>query len=78
MHLSWPRDSGQELILDDTGLSDLYAPPRTHPWLRINFVTSLDGAVEVGVRVRDLLGKRRRVPGLDEHVETPGFDLLAF
>jgi hypothetical protein len=38
----------------------------------------LDGGVEVGLRVGDLLGQRKRVPGLDQHVQTPRLDLLAF
>jgi riboflavin biosynthesis pyrimidine reductase len=32
--------------LDDTALTGLYEPP-DRPWLRVNFVTSVDGAVEV-------------------------------
>jgi riboflavin biosynthesis pyrimidine reductase len=35
--------------LDDDALAELYAPPR-NPWLRANFVTSVDGAVEVDGR----------------------------
>jgi hypothetical protein len=37
----------------------------------------LDGPVQVGFRVGDLLGKRQWVPGLDQHVEAPRFDLFA-
>src|SRR5262249_62392294 len=37
----------------------------------------LDGPVQIGVRVRQLLGERERVAGLDEHMEAPGLDLLA-
>lgn len=33
--------------LDDQALSDLYPWP-DHPWLRVNFVSSLDGAATVG------------------------------
>ncbi len=33
--------------LDDSELADAYAPPRT-PWLRLNFVTTVDGAVTGG------------------------------
>lgn len=33
--------------LDDEAIAELYALPAT-PWLRVNFVASLDGAVEVG------------------------------
>jgi riboflavin biosynthesis pyrimidine reductase len=31
--------------LDDDALAELYAPPRT-PWLRVNFVSTLDGAAQ--------------------------------
>ena len=34
--------------LDPAALADFYQPPRDTDWLRANFVTSLDGAVEVG------------------------------
>src|SRR5262249_46815129 len=40
--------------------------------------TSLDELhrlMEVGVRVGESLGERQRVPGLDEHVQAPRFDL---
>ena len=37
----------------------------------------LDGVMQVGFRVRDLLGERERIAGLDEHVQPPGLDLLA-
>jgi riboflavin biosynthesis pyrimidine reductase len=40
--------------LDDAGLRALYAPDRRGPTLRANFVTSLDGAVEVGGYSRGL------------------------
>src|SRR5262245_49892246 len=33
--------------LTDDDLADLYAIARGQPWLRVNFVTSLDGAVEI-------------------------------
>jgi riboflavin biosynthesis pyrimidine reductase len=33
--------------LTDEDLFELYRPPTDRPWLRINFVTSVDGAVEV-------------------------------
>jgi riboflavin biosynthesis pyrimidine reductase len=35
--------------LDDDALAEFYAPPPP-PWLRVNFVSSVDGAVEVGGR----------------------------
>src|SRR5215510_11796703 len=57
MHLIWPIDPSQETRLDDARLSDLYAPVRTRPWLRVNFVTSLDGAVEVDGYSRGLSGQ---------------------
>ena len=38
----------------------------------------LDGAMQIGLGVRDLLGERQRVAGLDEHVQPPGLDLFAF
>jgi riboflavin biosynthesis pyrimidine reductase len=34
--------------LDDDALAEAYATDRSRPWLRINFVASVDGAVEVG------------------------------
>lgn len=37
----------------------------------------LDGPVQIGFRVGDLLGERQGVPGLDQHVQAPRFDLLA-
>jgi riboflavin biosynthesis pyrimidine reductase len=40
-------DEGRPLT--DETLTDLYVPPaRATPWLRANFVTSIDGAVQVG------------------------------
>jgi hypothetical protein len=38
----------------------------------------LDRAMEIGVRVSDALGERQRVPRLDQYVQTPRFDLVAF
>jgi riboflavin biosynthesis pyrimidine reductase len=57
MHLIWPTHRNQETGLDEAGLRDLYAPPRPRPWLRVNFVASLDGAVEVDGYSRGLSGK---------------------
>ena len=37
----------------------------------------LDRAVQVGLGMRELLGERQGIPGLDQDVEAPGFDLLA-
>ena len=38
----------------------------------------LDGAVQVGLGMRDLLSERQRIAGLDEHVQPPGLDLFPF
>ncbi len=38
----WPDPA----LLDDDGLFDAYGLSRAGPWLRVNFVSSLDGAVE--------------------------------
>jgi riboflavin biosynthesis pyrimidine reductase len=43
--------------LDDDALREAYAPPRAAPSLRLNFVSSLDGAVEVDGRSRELSDK---------------------
>jgi riboflavin biosynthesis pyrimidine reductase len=43
------RLSDEGRALDDDTLAELYAPPPP-PWLRANFVSSVDGAVEVGGR----------------------------
>jgi len=43
--------------LDDNALREAYAPPRDAPSLRLNFVSSLDGAVEVDGRSRGLSGE---------------------
>lgn len=47
MRRIWPTPADAP-ELDDAALVDAYAADRTRPWLRVNFVTSLDGAVEVG------------------------------
>lgn len=47
MRRIWPTTADAP-ELDDVDLVDAYAADRTKPWLRVNFVTSLDGAVEVG------------------------------
>ncbi len=48
MHALWP-DPNQDDVTDQT-LETLYAYPGelTRPWVQVNFVTSLDGAVTVG------------------------------
>ena len=62
MQLIWPPPA---TTLDDDGLRDLYAPDRSRAGLRVNFVTSLDGAVEVGGYSRGLSGRAdQRVLGL--------------
>ncbi len=40
--------------LDDAALHALYLPPADRPWLRVNFVASVDGAVTVDGRSRGL------------------------
>jgi riboflavin biosynthesis pyrimidine reductase len=45
MYLIWPDTVKQPL--DDEALVDLYRPDYAAPLLRVNFVTSVDGAVEV-------------------------------
>lgn len=45
MYRIWPKPDPQPL--DDRALVDLYAPPVGAPLLRVNFVASVDGAVEV-------------------------------
>jgi len=47
-----PPDDATDL--DDEALLDAYAPDRTRPCVRVNFVTSLDGAVEVTGHSRGL------------------------
>jgi riboflavin biosynthesis pyrimidine reductase len=54
MQLIWPPPA---TTLDDDALRDLYAPDRDRPSLRVNFVTSLDGAVEVDGYSRGLSGR---------------------
>jgi riboflavin biosynthesis pyrimidine reductase len=41
-------------MLDDAALRAAYEPDRSRPWLRVNFVTSLDGAVAVDGRSHGL------------------------
>jgi riboflavin biosynthesis pyrimidine reductase len=42
-HRLWPAPA----VLDDDALRDAYEPDRTRPGIRTNFVTSLDGAMEI-------------------------------
>src|SRR5712691_10109429 len=44
---------------------------------RAALLDELDGPVQVGLAVRDLLGERERVPGLDQHVQAPALDFRA-
>src|SRR3954454_3646826 len=37
----------------------------------------IDRAVQIGLGMRDLLGQRQGVSGLDQHMKAPGLDLLA-
>jgi len=48
MRRIWPQSAHDPAPLDDAALTVAYAPDRTRPGVRVNFVTSLDGAVEVG------------------------------
>lgn len=60
------RLTDQAHPLDDASLVDLYPARRTDPaWLRVNFVTSIDGAVEVDGVTADLSSPPdQRVMGL--------------
>lgn len=64
MHKLWPLPDPAEL--DDPALTRLYAPAdRSIPWLRVNFVTSLDGAVALDGYSAGLSGPAdKRVFGL--------------
>ena len=53
-------------VLDDAALLEAYAPPRT-PWLRVNMVSSLDGAAT---------GADGRTGSLNNAVDKRAFDLL--
>ncbi|MCI2416749.1 dihydrofolate reductase family protein [Saccharopolyspora sp. K220] len=46
----WPENAD----LDEQQLEHLYAYPETRRWLAVNYVSSADGAVEVGGRAREL------------------------
>ncbi|MFB9908361.1 pyrimidine reductase family protein [Allokutzneria oryzae] len=50
----WPAQPGAEF--DESGIEDLYAypAPLARPWVRVNFVSSVDGAVTVDGRSRGL------------------------
>lgn len=64
MHTLWPVDNAKPL---DSALENCYAYPSTldRPWIRVNFVSSLDGAVSVRGSSRGLSSPAdQRVLGL--------------
>jgi riboflavin biosynthesis pyrimidine reductase len=64
VHRLWP-DPDPATDLDDAQLARLYQPPRDRPWLRVNFVSSLDGAVTLDGYSEGLSGPGdKRVFGL--------------
>ncbi|WP_243727412.1 pyrimidine reductase family protein [Actinocrispum wychmicini] len=56
MHTLWPDPTAAEAT--DQALESVYAYPENldRPWVQVNFVTSLDGAVSVGGRSSGLSG----------------------
>src|SRR5690606_21372077 len=54
MQLIWPTASSGSAPLAAAALSDCYATDRSRPWLRANFVASLDGAAEIAGYSRGL------------------------
>lgn len=52
MHFVWPWDEAR--IVDDDELERLYHYPADPRWLAVNYVSSADGAVEVGGRAARL------------------------
>lgn len=67
MYLLSPRPPSADgpATVDDDGLVTLYAPDRSRPSLRVNFVASLDGAVTVAGHSEGLSGPAdKRVFGL--------------
>jgi riboflavin biosynthesis pyrimidine reductase len=66
MRLLWSRSAPEATDLDDERLAGLYAPrDRATPHVRVNFVTSLDGAVTVHGYSEGLSGSAdKRVFGL--------------
>jgi riboflavin biosynthesis pyrimidine reductase len=52
--------TGPATELDDAALERLYRPPADRPWLQVNFVTSVDGAVELDGYSRGLGGHADR------------------
>ncbi len=59
MHRLWP-DPDPGTALDDAALVSLYDLDRSRPWLRMNFVTSVDGAVAVDGHSAGLSGPADR------------------
>lgn len=53
MHLVWPPEHAGRVV-DDDELEALYTYPAGRRWLAVNFVSSADGAVEVGGQARAL------------------------
>ncbi|WP_107059338.1 dihydrofolate reductase family protein [Streptomyces sp. NRRL F-5126] len=53
MHLIWPPDHAGRVI-EGAELEDLYTYPAGRTWLAVNFVSSADGAVELGGQARPL------------------------
>lgn len=64
MYLLWPAASQQPV--DDGALRDLYpSADRGKPWLRVNVITSIDGAASIDGRSTALSGREdKRVFGL--------------
>jgi riboflavin biosynthesis pyrimidine reductase len=52
MHFVWPGDEAR--VVDDDELERLYSYPADPRWVAVNYVSSADGAVEVGGRARRL------------------------
>lgn len=59
MHLIWPADHAR--TLDTADLERLYSYPADSAWLAVNFVSSADGAVQVGGRAQELSNAPDRV-----------------
>lgn len=55
IRVTWPPPESRPAPLTDGELAELYGRA-DRPWLRVNFVTSLDGAVEVNGRSAGLSG----------------------
>lgn len=53
MHQIWPLGHAGRPLTDNE-LEQLYSYPDDRPWLAVNFVSSADGAVELGGQAREL------------------------